>query len=131
MRAPTGEEWVVQRIMSFNQGALGVVPWTDPTPADIKSSSSAFALSLSKITPYLFNPASVRVVGGTSVAAWSANTRARAFDEHQLCKPDCQLGALGLERASATTAVVSGVAETVYGGFTLGLVGSVAFVVAA
>ena len=129
MRAPTGEEWVVQRIMSFNQGALGVVPWTDPTPADIKSSSSAFALSLSKITPYLFNPASVRVVGGASVAACSANTR--ACDEHRLCKPDCQLGTLGLEGAGATTTVVSGVGETVYGGFTLEPVGSVVFVVAA
>ncbi|KAF9239478.1 hypothetical protein BU15DRAFT_46639 [Melanogaster broomeanus] len=50
---PTGEEWVVQSIMGINQGALGVVPWDDPTPADIKASASAFAMSLPKITPFL------------------------------------------------------------------------------
>jgi hypothetical protein len=67
-RAPTGEEWVVQSIMGINQGTSGpgVVSWTDPMPVDIKASSSAFALNLPKITPYLLNPASVRTayVGG-------------------------------------------------------------------
>lgn len=132
-RAPTGEEWVVQSIMGINQGALGVVPWNDPTPADIKSSASAFALSLPKITPYLFNPASVRtayVVGGVSVATWKAGTQTLVLATNtNYVKQIVKWEALGLEGAGATTVFVSGVAEIVQRGFTLGPVGSGAFVV--
>ena len=53
------EERVVKSIVGINQCALSVVPWADLMPADIKSSSSAFARSLPKVTPYLFDPASV------------------------------------------------------------------------
>ena len=59
LRGPTGEERVVKSIIGINQCALSVVPWADLMPADIKSSSSAFARSLPKVTPYLFDPASV------------------------------------------------------------------------
>ncbi|KAG8215124.1 hypothetical protein J3R82DRAFT_8586 [Butyriboletus roseoflavus] len=135
LRAPTGEEWVVQSIMGINQGALGVVPWDDPTPADIKSSASAFALSLPDITPYLFNPASVRtayIVGGASVATWKtgALTLALATNTNYV-NQTVSWEALGLEGAGVTTVFVSGVAETGQGGFTLGPVGSGIFVVAA
>ena len=54
------ENWVVQSIIGINQGTLGVVPWDDPTAADIKSSASALAMSLLlDITPFFFNPTSV------------------------------------------------------------------------
>ena len=125
----------MQSILGINQGALGVVPWDDPTPADIKSSSSAFALSLPKITPYLFNPTSVRtayVVGGASVATWNAGAQTLVLATNtNYVNQTVSWEALGLEGAGATTVFVSGVAETVYGGFTLGPVGSAAFVVAA
>jgi hypothetical protein len=121
--------------MGINQGALGVVPWDDPTTADIKSASSAFALSLPKITPYVFNPASVRtayVVGGASVATWNAGTQTLVLATNtDYVNQTVSWEALGLEGVGATTVFVSGVAETVSGGFTLGPVGSVAFVVTA
>ena len=135
LRAPTGDEWVVQSIMGINQGALGVVPWDDPTPADIKTSASEFALSLPKITPYLFNPASVRtayVVGGASVATWKggAQTLVLATNTNYVSQT-VSWKALGLDGAGAMRVFASGAAETVEGGFTLGPVGSAAFVVTA
>lgn len=122
--------------MGINQGALGVVPWDDPTPADIKTSASAFALSLPKITPYLFNPASVRtayVVGGASVATWKTQTQTLVLATNtDYVNQTVDWEALSLEAwASATMVFVSGVAETVQSGFTLGPVGSAAFTVAA
>lgn len=121
--------------MGINQGALGIVPWDDPTSADIKSSASAFAMSLPKITPYLFNPASVRttyVVGGASVATWKAGTQTLVLATNtNYVNQTVNWEALGLEGVGATTVFVSGVAEMVQGGFTLGPVGSGAFVVAA
>ncbi|KAH0833836.1 ARD/ARD' family-domain-containing protein [Lanmaoa asiatica] len=135
LRAPTGEEWVVQSIMGINQGALGVVPWDDPTPADIKSSSSGFALSLPKMTPYLFNSASVRtayVVGGASVATWKAGAQTLVLATNtDYVNQTVSWEALGLEAwVGATSVFASGVVETVQGGFMLGPVGSGAFVVA-
>ena len=135
LREPTGEEWVVQSIMGINQGALGVVPWDDPTPAYIKTSASEFALSLPKITPYLFNPASVRtayVVGGVSVTTWKggAQTLVLATNTNYV-NQTVSWKALGLDGVGVTTVFASGVAETVEGGFTLGPVGSGAFVVTA
>ena len=123
----------MQTILGINQGALGVVPWEDPTPADIKSASSAFALSLPSITPYLFNPASVRtayVVGGASVATWNAGAQTLVLATNtNYVDQTVSWEALGLEGTDATTVFASGVADTVDGGFTLGPVGSVAFVV--
>jgi len=120
--------------MGINQGALGVVPWNDPTSADIKRSSSAFALSLPNIMPYLFNPASVRtafVVGGASVATWNAGaqTLVLAANTHYV-NQTVSWESLSLEGVGATTVFESGVVQMVYGGFTLGPVGSAAFVVA-
>ncbi|KAF8841644.1 hypothetical protein BDN67DRAFT_966894 [Paxillus ammoniavirescens] len=132
-RAPTGEEWVVQSIMSINEGALGVTPWADPTPADIKASASAFAKSLPKITPFLFNPAAVRttyVVGGASVATWKAGTLTLVLATNtNYASQTVTWEALGLLGSGATTVFVSGTAETSHDDFTLGSVGSSAFVV--
>ncbi|KAN0079814.1 hypothetical protein V8E55_009380 [Tylopilus felleus] len=134
LRAPTGEEWVVQSIIGINQGALGVVPWSDPTPADIKASASSFALSLPKITSYLFNPASVRtayVVGGASVATWKAGGQTLVLATNtNYVDQTVSWKALNLGGVGVATAFVSGVAETTSDGFTLGPVGSAAFVVA-
>ncbi|KAF8841646.1 hypothetical protein BDN67DRAFT_500043 [Paxillus ammoniavirescens] len=131
-RAPTGEEWVVQSIMGINQGALGVVPWDDPTPADIKASASAFAMNLPKITPFLFDPAAVRttyVVGGTSIATWKAGilTLVLATNTNYVSQT-VTWEALGLEGIGASTVFASGTAEISSDGFTLGSVGSGAFV---
>lgn len=121
--------------MGINQGALGVVPWDDPTPADIKSAASAFALSLPKITPYLFNPVSVHtayVIGAASVATWKTGVETFVLATNtNYVNQTVSWEALYLEGAGVTTVFVSGVAETVRGGFTLGPVGSGAFVVAA
>ncbi|KAF8128018.1 hypothetical protein EV363DRAFT_1512354 [Boletus edulis] len=135
LKTPTGEEWVVQSIMGINQGALGVVPWNDPTSPNIKSSASAFAMSLPKITPYLFNPKSVRtayVVGGALVATWKgeAQTLVLATNTNYV-KQAINWKALDLEGVNVMTVFTSGDVETVSDGFTLGPVGSAAFVIAA
>ena len=135
-RTPTGEEWVVQSFLGINHGALGVVPWNDPTTADIKASASAFALSLPSITPCLFNPASVRtayVVGGASVATWVAegeSTLVLAANTNYV-NQTVSWEVLGLQGTGVTAVFTGGVAETVSGGFALGPVGSAAFVVTA
>jgi hypothetical protein len=132
-RAPTGEEWVVQSIMSINEGALGVVPWDDPTPADIKASASAFAKSLPKITPFLFDPAAVRttyVVGGASIATWKAGSLTLVLATNtNYVSQSVSWDALDLEGTGVTTVFASGTAATSSDGFTLGSVGSGAFVV--
>ena len=118
--------------MSINQGALGVVPWGDPT---LSKPASEFALSLHNITLYLFNPALVRaayVVGGVSVATreGGAQTLVLATITNYV-NQTVSWKALGLDGVGVTTVFASGVAETVEGGFTLGPVGSGAFVVTA
>ncbi|KAK7026408.1 hypothetical protein VNI00_015643 [Paramarasmius palmivorus] len=55
-RFPTGKEFVVQSVLGINHGGLGVVPWDDPTSTDIKASSSALALSLPEMTPFILDP---------------------------------------------------------------------------
>ncbi|KIK79630.1 hypothetical protein PAXRUDRAFT_160840, partial [Paxillus rubicundulus Ve08.2h10] len=132
-RAPTGEEWVVQSIMGINQGALGVVPWDDPTPVDIKASASAFAMSMPRVTPFLFDPAAVRVtyvVGGASIATWTAGTLTLVLATNtNYVSQSVTWEVLGLKGTGVTTVFVSGTAETSSEGFTLGSAGSGAFVV--
>jgi len=55
-RNPTGAEFVLQSIVGINHGALGVIPWNDPTTDDIKASASAFALALPKMTQFILSP---------------------------------------------------------------------------
>jgi len=74
-RAPTRREWLVQAILSINHGALGdslinpfplpalmwahnvlgIIPWLDPTPPDIKMAASSLAKSLPVIKEFLFS----------------------------------------------------------------------------
>ena len=122
--------------MGINQGAMGVVSSEDPTPADVKSAASTFALSLPKISPYLFDPTAVRwayVVGGVSMATWNSSTSntetlvlaANTYYINQTVTWE----ALGLEGTNVTTVFVSGAVETEESEFTLGPVGSAAFLV--
>ncbi|KAJ8522189.1 hypothetical protein ONZ45_g1216 [Pleurotus djamor] len=73
-RLPTGKEFIVQSLLGVNHGGLGIVPWDDPTPADIKASASALALALPKMTPFIFNPeATIRrlVVNRVDIGLWT------------------------------------------------------------
>ncbi|KAF8208179.1 hypothetical protein K438DRAFT_2012988 [Mycena galopus ATCC 62051] len=42
-RPPTGREFAIQVILSVNHGARGIMPWIDPTPADIKIKAFIFS----------------------------------------------------------------------------------------
>ncbi|KAJ7721036.1 hypothetical protein B0H16DRAFT_1603583 [Mycena metata] len=55
-RAPTGREFIIQAILSVNHGARGIMPWIDPTPADIKTASSALAIALGSVKTFFFDP---------------------------------------------------------------------------
>lgn len=64
-------------MLSINHGALGIIPWTDPTTSDIKSSASAFALSLPSITPFLFasNATITQMTfGNVDVGVWTVGS---------------------------------------------------------
>ncbi|KAH7885813.1 hypothetical protein F5I97DRAFT_1158171 [Phlebopus sp. FC_14] len=132
VRNVTGEEWLVQSIVGINHGALGVVPWVDPTTPDIKGNASSFALSLPKITPFLFNSASVRsnyVVNGVDVATWrtSNQTLVLAANTNYVTK-SVNWSDVGVNGTGATM-VFAGGTTTTSSGFSLGSVGSGAFVV--
>ncbi|KAJ7028680.1 hypothetical protein C8F04DRAFT_1118335 [Mycena alexandri] len=55
-RPPTGREFVIQAILSVNHGATGIMPWIDPTPADIKTAASALAIALGSVKTFVFDP---------------------------------------------------------------------------
>ncbi|KAK7042477.1 hypothetical protein R3P38DRAFT_2890684 [Favolaschia claudopus] len=59
-RPPTGREFAVQVILSVNHGARGIMPWIDPTPADLKSTASQLvkALNSDAVKGFIFNPLS-------------------------------------------------------------------------
>lgn len=133
MRTPTGEEWVVQSIMGINQGALGVVPWVDPNPEYIKAAASAFALSLPKFTPYIFNAASVRsnyLVGGIDIATWAAGIETLVLTTNtDYVTAEVTWKDIGLLGASVEVVYTSGSVKTTGDSFVLGSVSSAAFVV--
>ena len=135
LRVPTGQEWVVQSILGINHGALGVIPWSDPTPADIKMASSSFAKSLPKITPFLFDSQAAYsrknyVVGGVDVATWSTGSQTLVlaantdYIDQTVSWNDIELIGTG-----ETVVFQSGSVEYTSDAFTLGSVGSGAFVV--
>ncbi|KAF8591756.1 hypothetical protein K439DRAFT_792186 [Ramaria rubella] len=55
-RFPTGDEWLVESVLGINHGALGVIPWDDPTSPDIMVTSSALAAAVPHIVPFLSTP---------------------------------------------------------------------------
>lgn len=134
-RIPTGQEWVVQAILGINHGALGVVPWNDPTPADIKTASSAFAKSLPNITPFLFNLQAAHsrgnyVVGGVDIATWStgSQTLVLAANTNYVDQTVSWMD-IGVNGLAATVVFQSGNVGSTSDRFTLGSVGAGAFVV--
>ena len=75
-RAPTGNEYLVQSLLGVNHGALGIVAWEDPTPADIKSAASSLAKALPGMTPYILNPTATfanATLGRVDVGMWSVS----------------------------------------------------------
>lgn len=132
MRAPTGQEWVVITLLGVNHGSLGAISWSDPAPADIKGNASAFALSLPKITPFLFSATAVRenfMVGGVDVAVWSTSneTLVMATNTYYVSQPVNWSG-VGVNGTGAAYVFSSGSAMT-SSGFTLDGVGSAVILV--
>ncbi|KAI0077012.1 hypothetical protein K474DRAFT_1175661 [Panus rudis PR-1116 ss-1] len=77
-RVPTGQEWVVQSVLGINHGGLGVVPWNDPTTADIKNSATTLAKAMPTMKEFILNPASAvghAVVNRVDVAWWTVSGR--------------------------------------------------------
>lgn len=129
-RLPTGEEWVVETILGINHGALGVVPWADPTSDDIKASASAFAKSLPKITPFLFDAQSALsrtnyVFGGIDVATWTNGWHTLVLAANtDYVNEKVSWNEMGLTGVGLTVVFQSGSLETTSDGFTLGPVSS-------
>ncbi|THH04216.1 hypothetical protein EW145_g5685 [Phellinidium pouzarii] len=77
-RAPTGNEWLVESVISINHGATGIVPWMDPNPQDIRDAATVLAKALPTIKSFLFDPgASFSPVrqGNIDVGLWTSGQR--------------------------------------------------------
>ncbi|KAH8114960.1 hypothetical protein DFH11DRAFT_1877283 [Phellopilus nigrolimitatus] len=73
-RPPTGKEWLVEGVLSINHGATGIVPWIDPTPADIKETATSLAQALPTIKQFIFNSStsfSSLSQSGVDVGLWT------------------------------------------------------------
>ncbi|KAI6046641.1 hypothetical protein EDC04DRAFT_1487318 [Pisolithus marmoratus] len=133
-RPPTGEEWVVEAILGINHGALGVVPWADPTPDDIKTSASAFAKSLPNMTPFLFDAQSALsrtnyVVGGIDIATWTNGRQTLVLAANtNYANETFSWKEIGHTGVGLTAVFQSGILKTTPDGVTLGPVASGAFV---
>ncbi|KAN0079832.1 hypothetical protein V8E55_009398 [Tylopilus felleus] len=102
----------VQSIIGINQGALGVVPWSDPAPADTKTSAFVVRAELAQDhRTSLLNTALVRtayVVGGVSVATWKTGGQTLVLATNtNYVNQTVSWKALGLKGAGATTMFVS------------------------
>ncbi|CAL1698528.1 unnamed protein product [Somion occarium] len=76
-RVPTGKEWVVQSVLGINHGGLGVVPWNDPTTADIKNSATSLAKALLTMKEFILSPAATighAVVNRVDVTSWTVGS---------------------------------------------------------
>ncbi|EIW74742.1 hypothetical protein CONPUDRAFT_93585 [Coniophora puteana RWD-64-598 SS2] len=131
-RAPTGEEWIVQSFLGMNRGALGVVPWNDPTPSDIKSSASMLALALPILTPFLFSGNATRsnyFVNGVDVATWTMGSDTLVIAANtQYTNGSVQWSDINASGSGLQSALSSGSVGIDGQGFTLGGVGAVALV---
>lgn len=134
LRAPTGQEWVVNTLLGIHHGSLGAISWSDPTPVDIKGNASALALILPRITPFLFSPTAIRknyMVNGADVAVWrtSNGTLVMATNTYYVSQ-SVNWTDVGVNGAGATLVFSSG-STTTSTGFTLDAVGSTAFLLSA
>lgn len=117
-------------LLGINHGSLGAVSWSDPTPVDIKGNASAFALSLPKITPFLFSATAVRenyMIGGVDVAVWSTSneTLVMATNTYYVSQ-QVNWADVSVNGAGAAHIFSSGSAMT-SSGFTLDSMGSAGF----
>jgi hypothetical protein len=95
--------------------------------------ASAFAMSLPKLTPFIFDAASIRnnyLVGGVDIATWTigAETLVLATNTFYVTS-DVMWKDIGLKSTAVEVVYSSGSVATTSGSFTLGSVGSGAFVV--
>ncbi|KAI6037875.1 hypothetical protein EDC04DRAFT_3091063 [Pisolithus marmoratus] len=133
-RPPTGEEWVVEAILGINHGALGVVPWADPTPDDIKTSASVFAKSLPNMTPFLFDAQSALsrtnyVIGGIDIATWTNGRQTLVLAANtDYANETFSWKEIGHTGVGLTAMFQSGSLKTTPDGVTFGPVASGAFV---
>lgn len=124
----------MQTILAINHGALGIISWNDPTPQDIKDSSSALALSLPTITAFLFDPQGARSrsnhrVGAIDIATWATSDEilVLATNTHYVDEK-VSWDDLGLQGISVIAVYESGEVALTPDGFILGSVASVAFI---
>ncbi|KAG9309499.1 hypothetical protein JVU11DRAFT_10470 [Chiua virens] len=131
LRAPTGQEWAVITLLGINHGSLGAISWTDPSPADVKGNASAFALTLPRITPFLFNASVVRtnyIVGGVDIAVWSATNQTLVMATSMYyVSQTVSWTDVNVDGSGAVSIYSTGSAIT-SSGFTIDSVGSVVFV---
>ncbi|TCD66256.1 hypothetical protein EIP91_001619 [Steccherinum ochraceum] len=77
-REPTGQEWVVQSALAINHGALGIVPWNDPTTDDMKASASALAKAIPAMKSFILSPSATFervVVNRVHVGIWTVGSQ--------------------------------------------------------
>jgi hypothetical protein len=108
------------------------VPWVDPNPEYIKTAASAFALSLPKLTPYIFNAASMRsnyIVGGVDIATWATGMQTLVLTTNtNYVTSEVAWKDIGLLGANVEVMYTSGSVDTTSDNFVLGSVASAAFV---
>jgi len=136
LRAPTGQEWVVNTLLGIHHGSLGAISWSDPTPVDIKGNASALALTLPSLTPFLFSPTAVRenyMVGGADIAVWrtSNGTLVMATNTYYVSQPVSWTDVSVNDTSAGTTITFSSGSTMTSTGFTLEGVGSAAFLLPA
>ncbi|KAG5645133.1 hypothetical protein DXG03_006850 [Asterophora parasitica] len=116
------------------EGLVGVISWTDPTTADIKSSASLLALSLRQAAPYILNPsASFRQlnINRVDVGLWTVGAETLVLATNlNYATTTIRLSDLGLKSSGIKQVLNSGALVTTdKTGFTFESVGSGAFVV--
>ncbi|KAF7366728.1 hypothetical protein MSAN_00930900 [Mycena sanguinolenta] len=79
-RPPSGREFATQVILSVNHGARGIMPWIDPTPADVKSAAAALstALNSQSVKAFIFSPQATfsrLVLNRIDVGMWTLDSK--------------------------------------------------------
>ena len=133
LRAPTGQEYIIDSLMGVNHGALGTVSWVDPTPTDIKMSGSELALSLPSLIPYIYSPKAAKanyLVDGVDIATWTVGEETLVIALNTNYRDaSMEWSDVGLAGWNAKMVYQSGFVEVTPSGLTLASVSAGAFVV--
>lgn len=73
-RFPTGQEFIVQSVLSINHGANGIVAWDDPAPDSILSGASTLAKAMPAMKDFILGPGAKKTqtsVDRVDVATWT------------------------------------------------------------